>query len=123
MGDVKTGGDGIHDDERIMVELHKIPARIGRILFVVTIHEAEQRGVNFGATVRAYARLVDEGNNNDELIRIDLKGRFSSMTAVVVAEIHRNSRGGWNYKTIGDGMTGSFNGVCKRVGVVNIVNI
>ena len=122
--DNTEGGNGTDDNERLMVELPKIPERIGRILFAVTIHEAEQRGVNFGSTSKAYARLVDEIQNDDmqgkELVRSDLKVKFPGMNAVVVAEIHRNSAGGWNYKTIGDGMTGGFNAVCERLGIVNI---
>lgn len=42
------------------------------------------------------------------------------MTAVVVAEIHKNSSGGWNFKTVNDAMPNGFVGICKKVGVVNI---
>ena len=47
MGDNLTGaGDG--DDEQIRVDLSSVPANISKVVFTVTIYEAEARRQNFG---------------------------------------------------------------------------
>ena len=46
-GDNRTGvGEG--DDERIRIDLESIPAHVQKIVFVVTIHEAQAKRQTFG---------------------------------------------------------------------------
>ena len=42
-----TDGQGDGDDEIILINLDKVEAGIEKIIFTVTIHEAEQRNQNF----------------------------------------------------------------------------
>ena len=58
-GDNRTGeGDG--DDESIKVDLSKVSADVDKIVFTVTIHEAETRKQNFGQVSNAFIRIVNE---------------------------------------------------------------
>ena len=58
MGDNLTGaGDG--DDERIVIDLEKIPERYDRIVLGVNIYMAAARNQNFGMIQNAFIRLVD----------------------------------------------------------------
>ena len=58
-GDNTTGaGDG--DDETVKVELSKIPADLDKVVFAVTIHEADIRKQNFGQVNHAYIRVVND---------------------------------------------------------------
>ncbi len=51
-GDNRTGeGDG--DDEKINVTLPQVPSNIDKIVFTVTIYEADERGHNFGMVQNA----------------------------------------------------------------------
>lgn len=114
MGDNLTGeGDG--DDEQIQVDLSKVPANISKIAFTVTIHEAEQRGQNFGQVANAFIRMVNE-ENGQEIIRYDLGEDFSIETAVVVGEIYRNA-GEWKFSAIGSGFQGGLRALCGNFGV------
>jgi len=113
-GDNLTG-EGEGDDEVIKIDLGKIPANISKIDFTVTIHEAEQRGQNFGQVSNAYIRVVDE-NNGAELIRYDLGEDFSIETAVVVGEMYRNN-GEWKFNAIGSGFSGGLAALCTNFGV------
>ena len=114
MGDNLTGaGEG--DDERMKVDLSKVPADIEKIDFTVTIHEAEERKQNFGQVSNAFIRIVDESNNT-ELIRYDLGEDFSVETAVIVGELYRNA-GEWKFNAIGSGFSGGLAALGKNFGV------
>ncbi|MBR0234747.1 MAG: TerD family protein, partial [Synergistaceae bacterium] len=46
MGDNLTGSSGNADDEQIKLDLDRVPQHISKIVFVVTIYDAEARGQN-----------------------------------------------------------------------------
>ncbi|KAE9787616.1 chemical-damaging agent resistance protein C, partial [Escherichia coli] len=57
-GDNRTGeGDG--DDESLKIKLDLIPADVDKIVFVVTIHDAQVRRQSFGQVSGAFIRLVN----------------------------------------------------------------
>jgi len=114
MGDNRTGaGDG--DDEQIKLDLSKIPQTITRIVFTVTIYEAEARRQNFGQVSNAFIRLVDESAGK-EIVRYDLGEDFSIETAVVVGEVYRNGAE-WKFNAIGSGFSGGLAALCAHFGI------
>ena len=114
MGDNRTGaGDG--DDEQIKLDLSKIPQVITRIVFTVTIYEAEARRQNFGQVSNAFIRLVDESAGK-EIVRYDLGEDFSIETAVVVGEVYRNGAE-WKFNAIGSGFSGGLAALCAHFGI------
>ena len=66
-----TTGAGEGDDETVKVELGKIPADLDKVVFAVTIHEAETRKQNFGQVNHAYIRIINE-DGGQEIARYDL---------------------------------------------------
>lgn len=114
MGDNRTG-DGDGDDEQIKVDLSKVPANISRIVFTVTIYDAEVRNQNFGQVNNAFVRIVDAATNA-ELIRYDLCEDFSIETAVVFGELYRNEAE-WKFNAIGSGFQGGLAALCNSYGV------
>ncbi len=114
LGDNRTGaGEG--DDEQIKIDLARVPNDIYKIDFTVTIYEADKRGQNFGQISNAFIRIIDEANNR-ELIRYDLGEDFSIETAIVAAELYRNS-GEWKFNAIGNGFKGGLRALCLNYGV------
>ncbi len=114
LGDNRTGaGEG--DDEQITIDLAKVPATVEKISFTVTIHDAEARKQNFGQVSNAFIRVADE-EKGENLIRYDLGEDFSIETAVVVAELYRNS-GEWKFNAIGSGFKGGLKALCENFGV------
>ena len=110
-GDDRTGGnsdDG--DDEQIAISLRQIPDRIQRIVFIITIFEAEKKLQTFGSIKNAYIRVLDADNNEEELARYSLTDNFSTETAVVAGALHR-SNGGWEFEAIGEGYNADLNGI------------
>jgi tellurium resistance protein TerD len=112
-GDNLTGqGDG--DDEKIKVNLSKIPDSIAKIAFTVTIYEAESRKQNFGQVSNAFIRIINE-DTNEELIRYDLGEDFSIETAIIAAELYRNGNE-WKFNAIGSGFSGGLAALCANFG-------
>ncbi|MCI5995377.1 MAG: TerD family protein [Blautia sp.] len=114
MGDNLTG-EGEGDDEQIEVDLTKVPANVSKIVFTVTIYDADVRRQNFGQVSNAFIRIVDE-STDQELIRYDLGEDFSIETAVVVGELYRHG-GGWKFNAIGSGFQGGLAALCGHYGI------
>ena len=114
MGDNLTGG-GDGDDEQIAVDLTIIPANVSRVVFTVTIYDAELRRQNFGQVSNAFIRIVDTATGS-ELIRYDLGEDFSIETAVVVGELYRHN-GEWKFNAIGSGFQGGLAALCGHYGI------
>lgn len=114
MGDNLTGG-GDGDDEQIEVDLTIIPANVSRVVFTVTIYDAELRRQNFGQVSNAFIRIVDTATGR-ELIRYDLGEDFSIETAVVVGELYRHN-GEWKFNAIGSGFQGGLAALCGHYGI------
>ena len=110
-GDNLTGaGDG--DDEVIKVNLQKVPTEVQKIVITVTIHEATQRGQNFGQVQNAFVRVVN-AQTNQEVIRYDLVEDYSIETALVMAEIYRKD-GEWRLNAVGSGYQGGLQALLNR---------
>jgi hypothetical protein len=71
------------------VFLDKVAADISKIVFTVTIHEAEARRQNFGQVSNAFIRFVNK-DNDQEVLRFDLGEDYSTETAMVFGEIYRH---------------------------------
>lgn len=113
-GDNLTG-DGDGDDEQILVDLTKVPADIDRIIFVVSIYDYAARSQHFGDVSDSFIRVVNEDNNN-EIVRYDLREDASTETALNFAELYRNGAE-WKFRAIGQGYADGLGGVARDFGV------
>jgi tellurium resistance protein TerD len=113
-GDNLTGeGDG--DDEAIKVNLAAVPAEIDKVVFIVSIYEADTRGQSFGQVRNAYIRVLNQ-TDNAEIARYDLSEDASAETAMVFAELYRNA-GEWKFRAVGQGYASGLGGIARDYGV------
>lgn len=113
-GDNRTGeGDG--DDESLVVNLPKVPTDVDKIIFVVTIHDADNRRQNFGQVGGAFIRIVNQAGGQ-ELVRFDLAEDAATETAMVFAELYRNN-GEWKFRAVGQGYAGGLKAMCAQYGM------
>jgi tellurium resistance protein TerD len=113
-GDNRSGvGEG--DDEVIYVYLDRVPADIAKIVFTVTIHEADTRKQNFGQVGNAYIRLLNK-DTGAEVVRFDLGEEYSTETAMVFAELYRNGAE-WKFNAVGQGYAGGLAPMARQYGV------
>lgn len=97
------------------MDLSSVPADVAKIAFTITIYEAAERSQNFGQVSRAYARIVNDANE-EELVRFDLGEDFSIETGVVVGELYRNGSE-WKFNAIGSGYKDGLAGLTRDYGL------
>ncbi|MDI5961519.1 TerD family protein [Streptomyces sp. SL13] len=113
-GDNLTG-EGEGDDEVINVNLTSVPGEIAKIVFPVSIYEAETRQQSFGQIRNAYIRVVNRADGN-ELARYDLTEDASTETAMVFGELYRHGAE-WKFRAIGQGYASGLRGIAQDFGV------
>jgi len=113
-GDNRTGqGEG--DDEKINIDLAKVPADVKTIAITVTIDEADTRRQNFGQVSDAYIRILDKVTGN-EIARFDLTEEASSNTAMIFGELYRNGAD-WKFRAVQQGFNDGLAGLCRMYGI------
>ncbi|MGB7444421.1 MAG: VWA domain-containing protein [Coleofasciculaceae cyanobacterium] len=100
LGDNKSGQrEG--DNETIYIDLHKVNSVIQEIVFVVTIHEGQEKKQNFSQIKNAFIRLSNQ-ETGSELARYDLKEAFSQETALEFGRLYKKD-GEWRFHAVGQG--------------------
>jgi tellurium resistance protein TerD len=113
-GDNLTG-EGEGDDESIKVNLAAVPGEVAKIVFPVSIHEADVRGQSFGQVRNAFIRVVNQANGQ-EIARYDLSEDASTETAMVFGELYRHG-GEWKFRAVGQGYASGLRGIAADFGV------
>lgn len=113
-GDEQTGARQ-GDDETITINLAMVNQQVQKIVFIVTINEALEKGLNFSMISDAYVRIVDEQTNN-EIARFNLTDYYANVTSMVVGEVYRYQNE-WKFNAIGDGVAKDLAGLCEMYGV------
>ena len=113
-GDNLTG-EGEGDDEQLKVNLAGMEAGVDKIVFPVSIYEAEQRRQAFGQVRNAFIRVVNAADNA-EIARYDLSEDASTETAMVFGEVYR-SGAEWKFRAVGQGYSSGLAGIARDFGV------
>ncbi|ASY35184.1 MULTISPECIES: TerD family protein [unclassified Streptomyces] len=113
-GDNLTG-EGEGDDESLLVDLDKVPAHCDKIVFAVSIHEAEARRQSFGQVSNAFIRVVNQADGQ-ELARYDLSEDASTETAMIFGEVYRYGQE-WKFRAVGQGYASGLRGIALDFGV------
>jgi len=112
-GDNLTGS-GKGDDEQIEIMLDRVPEEYKKLLFVVNIYQAKSRKQHFGMIENCFIRIFEKKNGN-ELVHYKIGEAHIDKTAMIVASVERDSKGGWSFSAIGEGTTDdSLNDIGKR---------
>ncbi len=98
-GDNLTGeGDG--DDEKIFVDLSKLPSNVNALVFVITSF----RGQTFDKVESAFCRLVNQANNT-EMVKYNLSDK-SKNTAQIMLKVYKEGNE-WLVQGIGEPAEGT----------------
>lgn len=118
MGDNRTGaGDG--DDENIRIDLDALPYEIGRVVFVISIYEAELRRLSFKSVRNCFLRIVNE-ETGTELMRFNLDQEFidhPNATGVVVGFLERSGPN-WFFEGTGRMLDGGLKEIATEYGIL-----
>ena len=113
-GDNLTG-EGEGDDEMIKVSLASVPAEVDKVVFPVSIYDAETRGQSFGQVRNAFIRVVNQADSS-EIARYDLSEDASNETAMIFGEVYRNGSE-WKFRAVGQGYSTGLAGIARDYGV------
>ncbi|POX42611.1 chemical-damaging agent resistance protein C [Streptomyces sp. Ru73] len=113
-GDNLTG-EGEGDDEQIKVNLAALPGGVAKVVFPVSIHDAEARAQNFGQVRNAYIRVVNQADGQ-EIARYDLSEDAATETAMVFGELYRHGAE-WKFRAVGQGYASGLAGIAADFGV------
>ncbi len=114
LGDNRTGaGEG--DDEVIRVDILRVPADVQKIVFAVSIYEAETRRQNFGMVSSGFIRVLNNATRN-EITKYDLSEDASVETAMIFGELYRHNDE-WKFRAVGQGFAGGFAALVASYGV------
>ncbi|WP_328293591.1 TerD family protein [Kineococcus sp. NBC_00420] len=113
-GDNRTG-EGEGDDESIELDLNSVPQDVDKIVFAVSIHDAEARRQSFGQVMNAFIRMVNR-TDGSEVVRYDLSEDASTETAMVFGEVYRYN-GEWKFRAVGQGYASGLRGIAQDFGV------
>jgi tellurium resistance protein TerD len=113
-GDNLTG-EGEGDDEVINVNLANVPQDCDKVVFTVSIYDADSRSQSFGQVRNVYIRVVNQADSR-EITRYDLTEEASSETAMIFGELYRSSNE-WKFRAVGQGYSSGLRGIAQDFGV------
>jgi len=113
-GDNLTGaGDG--DNEIIRVDLAVLPPEAIKVVFVVTLYQAESRQQHFGRLRNTFIRAINL-DNSKEIARYDLGSEGHGATAMMLGELYRAGPE-WKFRAVGQGSSGGLPAIARQFGV------
>lgn len=139
-------GEGEGDDERVKVNLTTLPPEVKKLVFTVSIHEAEERKQTFDQVGEAYIRvltpdpnyvplqfgglseeeLLEFGLTNEDtgllvMTRFDLTKSAKGETIMIFGEVYRHKPlfgdETWKFRAIGEGYDNGLEGLAADYGV------
>lgn len=103
------------DREIISVDFSLLNPNVSKIVFVLTIHEAFEKHLNFSMIKDAYIRILDQTSNN-EIASFMMNEYYSNVTSMMIGEIYQHN-GSWKFNAIGNGVARDLAGLCELYGV------
>lgn len=100
-GDDRSGGGAAGDDnERISIDLNRVPATAQTLIFTVNSFSGE----SFVGIPSAFCRIVD-GANGSEIARFDLSLEGGQYTGLIMTKLYRHNSE-WKLQAIGEHASG-----------------
>lgn len=103
------------DRESISVDFARLNSQASKIVFVLTIHEALERRLNFSMLRDAYIRILDASDDR-ELASFQMDEYYANVTSMMIGEIYQHN-GDWKFNAIGNGVAKDLAGLCGLYGV------
>lgn len=105
-GDITDAQNKSGDHEAIVLALEDLPFGIDRVVFSLTIHNADDRQQTFGVAKGLYIRVLNP-DTGSELIRYEITEPFDTLTGMIMGELLREGLG-WKFHAIGKGVQGGL---------------
>ncbi len=93
----------------------RCPSTCDKIVFPVSIHDADNRGQTFGQVSNAFIRVVNQADGQ-ELARYDLSEDASTEAAMTFGEVYRHG-GERKFRAVGPGYLSGLRGIALDFGI------
>ena len=129
-GDNLTG-EGEGDDERLLIDLDRIPEWVHSIRVLCCIFDAKGRGQTFGEVSNCYLRIVDVTEQANittagplydsrsyagrEFLRFEVNNEAPLADGVIFGHLRRDPRGVWFFAAVQKEVFGGFKSVLETV--------
>jgi len=115
MGDDKDG-HAAGDNEVIKVELNQLSFDVIKLMFTISIHNADERHQTFKDVKSGFIRIVDT-DHDEEVARFDLAHENTTHSAIMFASLKRGDGGGWEFAELNQTSETGLYGIASDVGV------
>ncbi len=102
------------DRQKIVIDTAKLSSEIDKLIFVLSINEAAQKGLNFSMVCDAYLRILDA--NGNEICSYEMEDYYDNVVSMVIGEIYRHNAD-LKFNPVGNGMSKDLGGLCELYGV------
>lgn len=109
-------GLGAGDNEIIDIQLDQLSYDVEKLVFTISIHNAEERFQSFKDVNAGFIRVVNR-DSGEEIARFELAEKESNATAFKFAEIARNDTGGWSFNLLLEPHAEGLFGIARDLGV------
>lgn len=101
--------------EKLSIQLTRLNPSVKKIVFVLTINDALENGLNFGMVKDAYVRILD-ADGRTELVSFRMTDYYSNVISMMIGELYLHN-GIWKFNAIGNGVARDLAGLCELYGV------
>lgn len=102
------------DQHNFSINLERVPNSVTRLVFCLTLHDAENRKHRFGMASKVWLRITDTTTDTELLMFENCD--FSTETAIQAGELYRRD-GRWRFRAIGQGYAGGLEALALGYGV------
>jgi stress response protein SCP2/predicted Ser/Thr protein kinase len=102
-------------EETIQIELAAVSAEIEKVIFTMSIYDAEARAQHFGMLKSAYICLVNQATGY-ELVRYQLSKVDNTETAMIFGQLYRY-KDDWKFRAVGQGFKDGIEPLARHYGV------
>lgn len=114
-GSTELHEESAADPKTITIRLDRLNPSVKKIVFVLTIHEAFEKNLNFGMITDAYIRILHP-DSHSEAVSFQMKECSSNVISMMIGEIYLHNDE-WKFGAIGNGIAGDLAGLCAFYGV------
>ena len=103
------------DKEMVLLDVNRLHRAVKKIVFVLTIHEALEKGLHFGMVRDAYIRILEQGTQK-ELVSFQMTEYYDNVISMMIGELYLY-KDVWKFHGIGNGVARDLAGLCALYGV------
>ncbi|MEH7464277.1 TerD family protein [Bacillus thuringiensis] len=101
--------------QEFFIDLARISKEVQKIVFSITIHNAEEKKQFFQDVTHIQMKIINE-QTRAEIINFPITYSFTNESAIIVGDLYRHA-GAWKFNPVGAGYFGGLAALCENFGI------